>query len=159
MSRLAMLPLHMIAGTLYTPLLPLPPIPTINLKTLLHSLHKVLYMLSWVRETALSQDLYRFLTFCFSPHSKFCGLSLVAIQIIRQHLEGSSIHNQCSACAFDGRWWKELYEHYRFISHRAIFWGWCEDGNGLIWDPKSKEYQDHVRIKMHVGAAGDTSKF
>jgi hypothetical protein len=39
--------------------------------------------------------------------------------------------------------WEALLEHYSSTSHRTLCEG-CDDGDGLIWDSKSEEYQVHV---------------
>jgi hypothetical protein len=62
---------------------------------------------------------------------------------IAQHLDNSSNHHRCSVCAFDGLSWEDLLRHHRSTKHRAVCQG-CDNSDGLIWDPESKDYLDHL---------------
>jgi hypothetical protein len=46
-------------------------------------------------------------------------------------------------CAFDGLSWEDLLRHHRSTKHRTVGQG-CDDGDGMIWDGKSKEYLDYL---------------
>lgn len=62
---------------------------------------------------------------------------------MRHHLQKSDAHNPCPVCRFDGVSWDDLIDHYRSTEHRILCDG-CDNGEGLIWDPRSRAYQDHL---------------
>ncbi|KAJ4993144.1 hypothetical protein SVAN01_01496 [Stagonosporopsis vannaccii] len=76
-------------------------------------------------------------------YCKRCDRRFPSSHAIAQHLNDSSQHHRCSVCDFDGPSWDILLEHHRSTKHRAVCQG-CDDGDGMIWDPKSKEYLDHL---------------
>ncbi|KAF2812978.1 uncharacterized protein BDZ99DRAFT_247045 [Mytilinidion resinicola] len=63
---------------------------------------------------------------------------------IQQHYNDSISHNRCPVCPFDSKTWDKLLKHHQSTLHRTVCMG-CDKGNGIIWDPESKEYQDHLK--------------
>ena len=78
-----------------------------------------------------------------SAYCKRCEKEFPNSNAKAQHLDDSSRHHRCSVCAFDGLSWNDLLSHHRSTKHRAVCQG-CDDGDGVIWNPGSKEYLDHL---------------
>ena len=73
-----------------------------------------------------------------------CERKFPAQRALQQHYDDSASHNRCEVCVFDGSTWEKLLAHYRKTQHRVVCQG-CDDGDGMTWVPRSREYLDHLK--------------
>jgi len=73
-----------------------------------------------------------------------CKRKFSSRQALQQYYDDFASHYRCEVCGFDGSTWEESLEHFRTTKHRVVCQG-CDDGEGMIWVPRSQEYLDHLK--------------